>query len=238
MSEEVIIINNRVVKRHPEFNLYGSTYCGLIYRIDRKKQLTFTYNKRAKYYYIRLSQNNVPRTLRAHIFIAKCWHENPKDYRVVNHIDGDKLNCHGSNLEWGTDSQNQQHALDLGLKQKGEELYNSKLSDDQVHQVCELLEEGYRVVDLAKMFNVKKDNIRKIKDGSCYFHIRSLYVNIPHKFTTEYSVGTVKWVCEKINEGVADATIAKLRTDNPISTIDVKRIRRKIRYTSISDEYF
>lgn len=236
MSE--IIINNEVVKRHPEFNLYGATYSGKVYRIDREKQLTFTYNKRAKYYYIRVSQDNVPRTLRAHIFVAKCWHENPKDYRVVNHKDGDKLNCKASNLEWGTDSMNQQHALDMGLKQKGEDLYNSKLTNDQVHQVCELLTEGYRTVDLAKMFDVGNDNIRKIKDGSCYFHIRCLYTNIPHTYKTEYSVGTVKWVCEKMMEGLSDKNISLAYTGKGMSPIDVKRIRRKIRYTSISDEYF
>ncbi len=236
MSE--IIINGEEVRPHPEFYMYGSTYSGKVYRIDRKKLITNTYNKRAKYYYIRISQKNVPRTLRLHIFIAKCWHENPNNHRIVNHIDGDKLNCHGSNLEWGTDSQNQQHALSLGLKQKGEDLYNAKLTDDQVHQVCELLEEGYRVVDLADMFGVKKDNIRKIKDGSCYFHVRSLYVNIPHQFKTEYSVGTVKWICEKILEGISDVNIAKTCSNNTMTPIDVKRIRRKIRYTSVSDEYF
>lgn len=236
MSE--LIIKGEVVLPHPEFHMYGATYSGKVYRLDRKKLLTPTYNKRAKYYYIRISQFNTPRTLRMHIFIAKCWHENPKNLRVVNHKDGDKLNCHASNLEWGTDSYNQQHALELGLKQKGEELYNSKLSDEQVHEVCELLEEGYRTKDLALMFNVKNDNIRKIKDGSCYFHIRSLYVNIPHKFKSEYSVGTVKWVCEQILEGISDVNIAKHCSNTAMSPIDVKRIRRKIRYTGITDEYF
>ncbi len=236
MSE--IIINGEVVKPHPEFYMYGATYSGKVYRLDREKRMTPTYNKRAKYYYIRVSQKNVPRTLRLHIFIAKCWHNNPSHYRVVNHKDGDKLNCNAGNLEWGTDSQNQQHALTLGLKQKGEELYNSKLSDDQVHQVCQLLEEGYRVKDLADMFTVKPDNIRKIKDGSCYFHVRRLYVNIPHNFKTEYSVGTIKWVCEKILEGLSDINISKTCSNSDMTPIDVKRIRRKIRYTDISDEYF
>lgn len=235
MSE--IVINNEVVKVHPEFNLYGATESGKIYRIDRKKLLTCTYNKLAKYYYVRVSQNNKPRTLRAHIFIAKCWLENPLGFRVVNHKDGDKLNNVVSNLEWCSDSQNQQHALGAGLKQKGEDLYNSKLTNEQVHKVCRLLEEGYRVKDLADMFGVNTDNIRKIKDGSCFFDIRQLYVNIPHKFVTEYSVSTVEWVCSKILEGVSDINISKQSTCK-ITPIDVKRIRNKIRYREITDKYF
>ncbi|AHK11566.1 homing endonuclease HNH [Shewanella sp. phage 1/40] len=235
MSE--ILINNEVVKVHPEFHLYGATESGKIYRIDRKKLLKHTYNKRAKYNYTRLSQNNTPKTLRVHIFIAKCWLPNPNNFRVVNHKDGDKLNNLVSNLEWCSDSQNQQHALDTGLKQKGEDLYNAKLSNEQVHKVCKLLEEGYRVKDLADMFGVNTDNIRKIKDGSCFFDIRQLYVNIPHKFVTEYSVGTVEWVCSKIKEGLSDINIAKTSTSG-ITTIDVKRIRNKIRYTEITDKYF
>ena len=234
---EIIHIDGKEVRRHPEFNLYGATYCGSVYRIDRKKCLTNTYNKRAKYYYIRISQYNVPRTLRSHIFIAKCWLPNPLGLRVVNHKDGNKLNISCGNLEWTTDSQNQQHALDTGLKQKGQDLYNSKLDDDQVHEVCELLQEGYRVKDLAEMFGVNRDNIRKIKDGSCFFHIRKLYVNIPHNFNTEHSVGTVKWVCNKILDGTSDVNIAKT-CSSKLTTIDVKRIRNKIRYTSITDEYF
>lgn len=234
---EVIVINGDIVKIHPEFNLYGATECGKIYRVDRKKLLSFTYNKKAKYYYVRISQNNVPRTLRVHIFIAKCWKDNPLNLRVVNHKDGDKLNNHSSNLEWCSDSQNQQHALETGLKQKGEDLYNSKLTNAQVHKVCKLLEEGYRVKDLAVMFDVNTDNIRKIKDGSCFFDIRQLYVNIPHKFVTEYSVGTIEWVCKKILEGVSDINISKQSTCK-ITPIDVKRIRNKIRYREITDKYF
>jgi hypothetical protein len=233
-----IIIKGEEVKVHPLFNLYGTTFSGKVYRLESKHRMAEVYNKKAKYMYVRVCQENVAKNRRLHIMIAQCWIPNPENKRVVNHKDGDKLNNHGSNLEWVTDSENQQHAISLGLKQSGQELYNSKLEDKEVHRVCELLEEGYRVKDLAEMFNVKKDNIRKIRDGSCYFHVRKLYVNIPHNFKTEYSVGTVRWVCSKIVEGISDINISKLCSNKNLTPIDVKRIRRKIRYTDISDEYF
>lgn len=49
---------------------------------------------------------------------------------------------------------------------------------------------------------------------------------------------TVRWVCERINEGYSDPNIAKMSTNSNITTIEVKRIRYKIRYKTISDEYF
>jgi hypothetical protein len=38
-----------------------------------------------------------------------------KDQNDVNHIDGNRLNNHISNLEWNTDSENIKHAFRLGL---------------------------------------------------------------------------------------------------------------------------
>ena len=55
-----------------------------------------------------------------HRLVAEHFVDNPKNYRVVNHIDGNKLNNHYTNLEWCTQSQNSKHALDMGLIQRGE----------------------------------------------------------------------------------------------------------------------
>ena len=40
---------------------------------------------------------------------------NPKEYDIVNHIDGNKMNNHYTNLEWCNISMNTQHAYDNGL---------------------------------------------------------------------------------------------------------------------------
>ena len=79
------------------------------------------------------------RLLRIHInthgYPAVCLHDNGKQYtrpihrlvadafydgdhtgKDVNHIDGIKTNCHVSNLEWCTRSENVKHAYATGLK--------------------------------------------------------------------------------------------------------------------------
>ena len=52
----------------------------------------------------------------AHRMVAETFIPNPDNKPTVNHIDGNKLNNHVSNLEWNTYSENLQHAFDNNLK--------------------------------------------------------------------------------------------------------------------------
>lgn len=52
-----------------------------------------------------------------HRLVAMAFIPNPENKRTVNHKDGVGINNHVSNLEWATDSENNQHAYDvLGRK--------------------------------------------------------------------------------------------------------------------------
>ena len=58
--------------------------------------------------------------VRVHRLVAQAWlppDPNPKR-NSVNHIDGKKENCHVSNLEWVTRSENSKHAYTAGLRGK------------------------------------------------------------------------------------------------------------------------
>ena len=47
--------------------------------------------------------------------MAEYFIDNPNNYPIVNHIDGNKANNHIENLEWCTHSQNNIHAYKNGL---------------------------------------------------------------------------------------------------------------------------
>ena len=51
-----------------------------------------------------------------HRLVATAFLPNPKGYREVNHIDGDKTNNNVSNLEWCDRAYNNKHAFRIGLR--------------------------------------------------------------------------------------------------------------------------
>lgn len=230
-------INNIEVRIVPDYPKYAVSFCGKVFRLDTGKELK--QGVRRGYLYVNTSINNEQRKVNTHVMVATVWVNNPdpKLRKFVNHKDGNKLNNHASNLEWVTGSQNQRHALDCGLKAKGSNLYNSELDEKQVHEICKLLVDGLRPKDIAVKYTVTPDIIRKIRSGDTYFHVRSLY-NIPMTYRENFSESTVKWVCERILEGLSDQSIVNLSSNGKLTVIDVKRIRYKIRYKSISDLYF
>lgn len=87
------------------------------------------------YKVVHLCKNGKRRALYVHRIIAELFLDKECDTCVVNHIDGNKLNCAASNLEWVSYSENNLHAYATGLKPDGDGHYKSILTSSDVKRI-------------------------------------------------------------------------------------------------------
>ena len=234
----IVYIDGLETKQCTHWPNYCTSRCGKVFRISNKREMTQSPRGRSSYMCVRTSHGNKQKNTFVHKMVASSWLEVRSPlFTVVNHKDGNKFNNHVENLEWCTLAQNTKHAVATGLLAKGDGLYNAELSDQQVHEICQKLIDGALPKDLASYYNVSKDIIRKIRAGDTYFHVRQLY-EIPHKYNYDFSEATIRWVCKRILEGYSDAGVVKISNNPNLTIIEIKRIRYKIRYKYISDEFF
>lgn len=115
--------------------------------------------------------NNCQKSFMVHRLVLMAFNPN-NDYEnlQVNHIDGNKLNNNIENLEWCTASENQKHAVKMGLNwrvnnQNGEKNHNAKLTQDDVNKIFELRKQGLTHQAISKIFNVSRRHIGNILQG-------------------------------------------------------------------------
>lgn len=87
------------------------------------------------YKFIFLARDSTRKLGRIHRVSATAFIPNPENKPFVNHIDGNKLNNHISNLEFVTAKENTQHALRTGLIKTGENRYNAKTTNEIAKQI-------------------------------------------------------------------------------------------------------
>lgn len=97
-----------------------------------------------------------------HRLVAECWILNPNNYPIINHIDCNKKNNHIVNLEWCTVVHNERHALENGLKPRGELHYNSKLTAIQVNVIRDAIANGFKKTEIANYFNISRSHVGHI----------------------------------------------------------------------------
>jgi len=180
----------RVVPRYRWLTPLGlSNYCiledGRLFSLFNYEYMCGTVNVDGYHRVLLTADNGDNVYTSVHRLVAIMYIPNPENKPEVNHIDGNKLNNHISNLEWTWPYENMEHALNTGLR------YRS-MSDETIHQICQMLERGDRVLDIMNKLNIPKHSVLGIKSG-CHARISRQY-NIPRnehfsKHRTDWALG-------------------------------------------------
>lgn len=158
------------------YSKYKNDY--LIPRQDKNGYLEISLRGKKRIIYARVS------VLVAYNFIGKPP-EKMKD-PTVDHIDGNKTNNHYLNLRWLERAENSSVRKIRG-KTLGELNHESKLKEEQVILICELLlKNDMTLQEIADMFNVHKTTISNINKKKNWKHIANRY-NFPENLVKRNS---------------------------------------------------
>lgn len=106
-----------------------------------------------------------------HRLVAMTFVPNPENKPMVNHLDGNKINNHRTNLEWVSCSENTIHAFETGLRvapdNTGRKPWNRK-NDDKAKEVRHLKGLGFKRKEICEKLNLEvstyKNLLRHYKD--------------------------------------------------------------------------
>ena len=104
-----------IIKKIEDWS-YSVTEDGQVLNKNNKTMCQWTDN--VGYKQCNLYKDGKKKYVRIHRLVAELFVPNPNNLPQVNHIDGNKLNNHYTNLEWVSNSQNTKHAFDNGLISK------------------------------------------------------------------------------------------------------------------------
>lgn len=189
--------------------------------------------KTKRNYYVKLKlvdDMGVTRNVSVHRLVAETFIPNPDNKPEVNHIDQDKGNNNVSNLEWVTKSENLKKCVVPG--HNGSKNGNSRLTDNDVKNICTYLKEGKKPREIIKILQlpVKEECIYLIIHKKHWTHLKEVQelpdVVIKNKILTEEKVLKIREVL-KNNPNLSSTQITKLLDFyvNPRTIRDIKSNR-------------
>lgn len=131
-------------------------------------------SKSERYSRVELSRYGCVRSYSVHRLVLEAFVGPCPNGHEANHKDGNRKNNRLENLEWVTASQNVRHSIDvLGAQRaRGEDSYLSKLKENHVREIRQLLREGYTRQEIACRYGVTVPTIRSIAIGKTWKHMR------------------------------------------------------------------
>ena len=193
---------------------YAITKDGRVFNTKYKRELKRKIDSKG-YYVVTLSLDGVAIDQRVHRLVAMTYIENPNNYPIVNHLDGNKLNPYYKNLEWTTYKGNAQHASKHGLLKpaKLEDSGKAILTNSQVESICKIMESGTKnQYEIADMFNVDVSVIREIRLGNNWVDI-----------SKKYDIKNCKLVIPPPISNEKVISICELLVENKLSLLEISR---------------
>lgn len=120
---------------------------------------------RRGYKYVSVSKNGIKKGFLVHRLVGFHFLNSIEGKNEINHKNGIKTDNRVENLEWVNSSENQKHAVKIGLQFSGSKHTNSKLNDDQIIEIRDSIK-SYSF--LALEYNVSKSTISNIKTFKTY----------------------------------------------------------------------
>lgn len=189
-----------------ELNRYFISNYGRVYSKVSNKFLKLQVSTHG-YYYIALGASNREFV---HRLVAKAFvYGESNERNCVNHIDGNKMNNYYKNLEWCSKAENNRHAYSTHLNNCiGENCRSAKLTNEQVHHICKLLEKSDNIWDIIDSMKMERtmnnyEIIRSIRKGYAWKSISKDYkIN-----QTDYPIDsipefTVREICKCFEDGM------------------------------------
>ena len=134
-----------------------------------------------------------------------------------------------TNLEFTTYSGNAIHAKEHGLIKSGDETGYSKVSNETVHAICRLLENGVDYKDIARDLNLPWDDYTKsllvrIRKKIQWKDISDMYNFDTTSRLRKHDDDLIRSICECLEKGYTTGDIYKLYG----SDVDYQKFRKLV----------
>lgn len=130
------------------------------------------------------------RNVMVHRLVALAWvgNNNVLEKNIVNHMDGDKLNYHASNLEWCTTLENNIHAIKKGLRSDNKPCVLRDITTEEIIRFDSIAEAcRFLGMDRTNYKTLMGSRVGKLIKNQ--YEIRLVYDKMPW---TNFNDGTVK----------------------------------------------
>ena len=126
-----------------------------------------------KYPTVELSINSKGKSYLVHRLLAIAHIPNPDNLPYVNHIDGNKLNNHISNLEWCTAGENIEHAFRTGLRRHlvGEDKKTNKVTAVDVINIWHV-KGAMASHKIGQLYGITGSTVRHIQNNQTWTHVK------------------------------------------------------------------